>query len=69
MKCLVELQSNMELIRNRCTSKEGVTYLDSYSIACPVDPEQATAKYSNGVLKVTVPYQQPLKQLFDVKIE
>ena len=50
-------------------NKEGVTYLDSYSIACPVDPEKATAKYSNGVLKVTVPYQQPLEQLVDVKIE
>jgi HSP20 family molecular chaperone IbpA len=50
-------------------NKEGVTYLDSYSIACPVDPEKTTAKYSNGVLKVTVPYQQPLEKLVDVKIE
>lgn len=50
-------------------SKEGVTYLDSYSIACPVDPEKAVAKYSNGVLKVTLPYQQPLEKLVDVKIE
>ena len=50
-------------------SKEGVTYLDSYSIACPVEPKKAAAKYSNGVLKVTVPYQQPLEKLVDVKIE
>ena len=50
-------------------SKEGVTYLDSYSIACPVEPKKATAKYSNGLLKVTVPYQQPLEKLVDVKIE
>jgi HSP20 family molecular chaperone IbpA len=50
-------------------SKEGITYLDSYSIACPVEPGKATAKYSNGVLKVTVPYQQPLEKLVDVKIE
>lgn len=49
--------------------KEGVTYLDSYSIGCPVEPEQATARYSNGVLKVTVPYQKPLEKLVDVKIE
>jgi len=50
-------------------NKEGVTYLDSYSIACPVEPGKATAKYSNGVLKVTVPYQQPLEKLVDVQIE
>ena len=50
-------------------SKEGVTYLDSYSIACPVDPEKATAKYSNGVLKVTVPYIKPRDNLVSVKIQ
>ncbi len=49
--------------------KEGVTYLDSYSIGCPVEPEKATAKYSNGILKVTVPYEKPLEKLVNVKIE
>jgi len=49
--------------------KEGVTYLDSYAIVCPVDPEKAVAKYSNGILKVTVPYQQLLEKLVDVKVE
>jgi HSP20 family molecular chaperone IbpA len=49
--------------------KEGVSYLDSYSTGCPVVPEKAVAKYSNGVLKVTVPYQEPLEKLVDVKIE
>jgi HSP20 family protein len=49
--------------------KEGVQYLDSYSTCCPVNPEKAIAKYTNGVLKVTVPYQQPLEKLVDVKIE
>ncbi len=50
-------------------SKKGVDYMDSYAIYCPVDPEKAVAKYSNGVLKVIVPYQQPLERLVDVKIE
>ncbi|MDW5551153.1 Hsp20/alpha crystallin family protein [Methanosarcina sp.] len=49
--------------------KEGVSYLDSYPTDCPVVPEKAVAKYSNGVLKVTVPYQEPLEKLVDVKIE
>ena len=50
-------------------SKHGVMYLDSNSICCPVIPEKAVAKYSNGVLRVTVPYQKPLEKLIDVKIE
>ncbi len=49
--------------------KEGVTYLDSYAICCPVNPDKAVANYSNGGLKVTVPYLKPLDELVDVKIE
>lgn len=50
-------------------NKVGVKYVDSYSTCCPVDPKKAVAKYENGVLKVTVPYQKPLDNLVDVKIE
>lgn|SRR5690606_25651113 len=50
-------------------TKEGVEYVDSYAICCPVVPDKATARYSNGVLKVTVPYQQPFENAIDVKIE
>jgi HSP20 family protein len=50
-------------------NKGGVKYLDTYSTCCPVDPKKAVAKYSNGVLKVTVPYQKPLDNLVSVKIE
>lgn len=50
-------------------TKEGVEYADSYSICCPVNPDKAIASYSNGVLKVTVPYQQPFEKALDVKIE
>ena len=49
--------------------KEGVQYLDSYTTCCPVNPEKAVAKYLNGVLKVKIPYKQPLEKLVDVKIE
>lgn len=50
-------------------TKEGVEYADSYSVCCPVIPEKAVANYSNGVLKVTVPYQQPFEKAVDVKID
>ena len=42
-------------------NKAGVKYLDTYSTCCPVVPKKAVAKYANGVLKVTVPYKQPLR--------
>lgn len=50
-------------------SKEGVEYVDSYSTCCPVNPKKAVATYSNGILKVTVPYQQPFEGAVDVKID
>jgi HSP20 family molecular chaperone IbpA len=50
-------------------TKEGVEYTDSYAVCCPIVPEKASARYSNGILKVTVPYQQPFEKAVDVKIE
>lgn len=44
-------------------------YVDSYAFWCPVEPEKAIAKYSNGLLKVTVPYKFTPEKLVDVKIE
>ena len=50
-------------------TKEGVDFLGSYSICCPVKPEKARAKYENGLLKVTVPYKNPFEDAISVKIE
>lgn len=50
-------------------TKEGVEYANSYAVCCPIIPEKATATYSNGVLKVTVPYQQPFENAIEVKID
>jgi HSP20 family molecular chaperone IbpA len=49
--------------------KEGIEYIDSYAVCCPINPEKAVAKYSNGLLKVTVPFQQAFENAVDVKIE
>ena len=49
--------------------KEGIRYWDSYMLCCPVDSEKATAKYSNGLLNVTVPYKLLSEKLTEVKIE
>jgi HSP20 family molecular chaperone IbpA len=49
--------------------KEGVEYANSYAFCCPVDPEKAVANYSNGLLKVMVPYRPTFEKLVTVKIE
>ncbi len=49
-------------------NREGVEYADSYAFCCPVEPEKAVANYSNGLLKVTVPYKITLEKLVNVKI-
>lgn len=51
------------------TTKEKVEYADSYAVCCPISPERATATYSDGVLKVTVPYQHPFENTVEIKIE
>ena len=50
-------------------NEAGVKYVDSDSTCCSLVPEKAVAKYANGVLTVTVPFQMPLDKLVDVKIE
>ncbi len=50
-------------------NKEGVHYIGSYAICCPVKPEDAEATYENGMLTVTVPYKNPLDDAVTVEIE
>ncbi len=50
-------------------TKEGVEYVGSYSICCPVDPDKARAKFSDGLLRVTVPYRDIVEDPVKVEIE
>lgn len=50
-------------------TKGDFEYADSYVFCCPVEPEKAVANYSNGLLKVTVPYKKTPVHLVNVKIE
>jgi HSP20 family molecular chaperone IbpA len=43
--------------------------MGSYALAWPVQPEKALAKYTDGLLTVNIPYKNPLKGGFKVKIE
>ncbi len=46
----------------------GVEYVGTYAFCCPVIPEKAVAKYSNGKLIVTAPYREAPNAV-DIKIE
>ena len=50
-------------------TKESVEYATSYSICCPVRPEEAEAKYADGLLEVKVPYKKPFEDAVEVKIK
>ena len=49
--------------------KEGTKYMCSYALVCPVQPEEAIAKYANGMLTVNIPNKEPLQGGVKVKID
>jgi len=48
---------------------EDTVYIDSYTVCCEVDPDKAQANYKNGLLKVEVPFKDPMEGAIDIKIE
>ena len=44
-------------------------YVASQGFCCPVVPEKATAKYDNGLLKITVPFKEAMDNSVSVKIQ
>ena len=48
---------------------DNIIYIGSYAICCPVKPEQTKANYRNGLLKVEVPFKDPMEGAIDIKIE
>ncbi|MBU0758726.1 MAG: Hsp20 family protein [Nanoarchaeota archaeon] len=39
-----------------------IKYVSSLSFCCPVNPEKADAKYENGLLKISVPFSDPMEE-------
>ncbi|MFX1570753.1 MAG: Hsp20/alpha crystallin family protein [Promethearchaeota archaeon] len=48
---------------------EDTTYIGSYSMCCPINPEKAKAVYKNGLLKIEVPFKEPEFHSIEIEVE
>ncbi len=44
-------------------------FTGSYAICCPVKPSEAKATYKNGLLKVDVPFKDPMEDAIEITIQ
>lgn len=50
-------------------TKEDIRYVGTYVLSCPVVPDQAKARYKNGLLSVEVPYVEQPREAREIPIE
>lgn len=48
---------------------EDTIYIGSYGVCCPIQPKEAKAVYKNGLLKIEVPFKEPVFQGIEINIE
>lgn len=43
-------------------------YVTTLALCCPVKPDKADAKYENGLLRIEVPFKDPMEDAVAVKV-
>ncbi len=48
--------------------RKDIEYVTTLSFCCPVVPDKAEANYENGLLKIEVPFKDPMENAIKIKV-
>lgn len=54
---------------NLIAARDDFDYVTAFTFCCPVKPEEAKAKYENGLLKIEIPFKDPMEDAVKVAVQ